>query len=211
MIQPLTPTYQQQIKSHFRNTDPVIYTVMAEMDFRDWIKPETDPDNYFLHLSKVIISQQLATKASAAIIDRFEQLFPKQIITPEHVLKHPDQALRDVGISRSKVNYIQNLAEKSRDGKIRYGKLTELPDEGVIEELTKVKGVGLWTAEMFMIFALGREDIFSHGDLGLKRALENLYGLSDEPSQSQADNITRKWRPYRSYGCCVLWESLDNR
>jgi DNA-3-methyladenine glycosylase II len=136
---------------------------------------------------------------------------PTKKFTPRHVLKLKDQALRDVGLSWAKASYIKNLAEKVNNQEVRLEKLSKLDDEAVIAELVKVKGIGPWTAEMFLMFSLGREDVFSHGDLGLRNGLVKLYQLRKPPTIERANRIVNRWSPYKSYGSLALWHSLDNR
>ena len=140
---------------------------------------------------------------------RFVELFPNKKITPERVLKLSDAKLRHVGMSWSKASFLKDLAKKTLDKEIRYSKLHDMTDEEVMEELTQVKGIGPWTAEMFLMFAIGREDVFSHADLGLRNGMKKVYGLRSVPDAKRADKITEKWRPYRSYGSLALWHYLD--
>jgi len=201
---------EKKIKAHFKKVDPVIYGVIDSMSFGDWVKPITGKDKFFLSLCTSIISQQLATGAARTISGRFIDLFEVTKITPSLVLGVSDQKLRDVGLSWSKVSYVKDLAQKSFDEDINYSVLTGMGQEEVVAELTQVRGIGVWTAEMFLIFALGREDIFSYLDLGLRKGMKELYGLRKMPSAATAKRITNKWKPYRSYGSIALWESLDN-
>jgi len=196
------------IKSHFKKHDRVIHKVMLNMDFNLLPSPEK-PVNFFARLCREIINQQLASGAARAILGRFTNLFPDKKITPERVLAISDQKLRDVGMSWAKVKYIKNLAQKTKNKEVALNKLTDLNDEAVVLELTKVKGIGKWTAEMFLMFALSRENIFSHGDLGLKKAIKKLYEFKDEPSEDKVNKITNKWAPYKTYGCLVLWSIFD--
>lgn len=117
--------------------------------------------------------------------------------------------MRSVGLSGQKARYIQDLAQKVTNKELVLEKLNMLENEEIINELVKVKGVGRWTAEMFLMFALRREDIFSYGDLGLRKAIQKLYGLKKEPTQKQAEKIAKNWIPYRTYACRILWKSLS--
>ena len=108
-----------------------------------------------------------------------------------------------------KVKYIKDLAQKTLDKTLDLSKLTNMTDGDVLTELTKVKGIGPWTAEMFLMFTLGREDVFSHGDLGLKNAIKKLYGFKKDPSKKQVEKIVNKWSPYRTFACRILWKSLE--
>lgn len=191
----------KQIRLHFQKNDPLLYKIITKTDFKDWQNPSHTPNDYFLRLVRAIIGQQLSVKAAKTINARFEKLFKGQI-TPKKILSLPDQKLRDVGMSWGKVGFVKDLAQKSLEKKINYSKFNKMSDEEIADELIKVKGIGLWTIEMFLMFALGRPDIFSEGDAGLKRAIKNIYGHKKPP--------INKWRPYRSYACFALWESLDN-
>jgi len=198
----------KKIKSHFKKADPIIYKIILEMKLEALKQSKTSAD-YFSKLCREIIGQQLGSKSARAIVKRFDDLFEKKRIMPDKILSLSDQDLRNVGMSWSKASYIKDLAEKVKSKKIKLDNLHELDEEQVIKELTKVKGIGRWTGEMFLIFTLGREDIFSHGDFGLKRALQKLYGFKDTPTEKQTNKIVKNWSPYRSYGSLALWRSID--
>jgi DNA-3-methyladenine glycosylase II len=198
---------RQHIKLHFQKRDPVIHKVIRRLDLSTWLKPRK-PERYFLSLCQDIISQQLSDKAAMTICNRFEALFSHKRVTPEHVLAVKDETLRQVGMSWSKAGYVKNIAQAFLAGELKAAELRKLPDEEVITKLVKIKGIGRWTAEMFLIFSLGRKDIFSHGDAGLRRAIEKLYRLTN-PTQQQVETITQPWSPYRSYGSLSLWHSLE--
>lgn len=192
-------------KKHFQLVDPLLYSLI------DTIKPfemETDED-YFTALCQEIVGQQLAGKAADAIFGRFQKLFPKGKITPQRVAKIPEEKIRAVGTSWSKARYIKNLATCVLDGTVKIDQLSTLSDQEVIKELTKVKGIGPWTAEMFLMFTLGREDIFSYGDLGLRKAIKKLYGFKKDPTIVQMEKIVNKWKPYRTHAARLLWKSLE--
>jgi DNA-3-methyladenine glycosylase II len=197
-----------RIKHHFRTVDPLIYSVMADLNFNDWIQPR-NPDDYFISLCRDIIAQQLSDKASDTITQRFAKLFPKNHVTPQSVLDQPDQKLRGVGMSWAKVRYVKNLAEKVLSQELILEQLPDLSDRQVIQTLTTIKGIGVWTAEMFLIFSLARADVFSHSDQGLKRAIANLYQLTS-PTEKQISRIVDPWSPYKSYGSVALWHSLSS-
>ncbi len=178
------------------------------------IDPSSDrrgsrPDPYQA-LARAIVGQQLSTKAAASIWERLLAAFDGRTPTPKQLIAAEPQALRDAGLSWSKVAYLRDLAERIVDGELDLDRLPELPDELVIEELIRIKGVGRWTAEMFLIFHLGRPDVLSTGDLGIRRAIQIAYGLDELPSPAEMERIAEAWRPHRTLACLYLWRSLDN-
>lgn len=197
---------KKKVLEHFRKIDPVMHKAAIKVDY--WTLKKSE--NYFDDLTSSIISQQLSGKVADTIYARFKKLFRKEVVDPGAILKIPDEKIRKVGISWSKVTYIKDLAKKTVEGEIDLTALDKLPDEGVVVELTKIKGVGRWTAEMFLMFSLGREDVFSYGDLGLKKGIIRLYGLSAKPTDDQIRKIESGWSPYRTYASMVLWRSLDS-
>ena len=166
------------------------------------------PSDFFAALCNEIVSQQLSDKVAEVLYQRLVSVCGGKI-TPGKITKLTDQHLRDTGMSWSKVKFIKNLADKVTKKEINLASLTKLENELVIEELVKLHGIGPWTAEMFLMFSLGREDVFSHGDLGLRRAIKKLYKFKKEPTRKQIDKIVSKWSPYRSYACLVLWRAVD--
>lgn len=195
----------KKVITHLKNADPVLSHVIDQIELPVW-KPER---NYFRSLVESIIGQQLSTKAADTIIARFNALLPIHPYTPEDILGLNKEQIRAVGISYSKVSYIQDLAEWTKEKKLDLEHLSKLDDQVVMRQLIEVKGIGPWTAEMFMMFALGREDIFSFGDQGLKNAIKKLYNLKTHPTQKQALHISAKWKPYRTWACRYLWASLE--
>jgi len=198
---------KKSILLYFQKVDPVLYATIKKVGTLEEITPRK-PKEYFPSLCSEIISQQLSNKAAAPIHQRFLGLFPRKKVSTKHLLSIPDEKVRGVGTSWAKVSFLKDLAEKTVTKEVPFSKLPNLDDEEVIKELIKVKGIGRWTAEMFLIFSLGRPDVFSHGDLGLRRAIEKLYKLVD-PSQEKIEEITGKWSPYRSWGSRTLWKFID--
>lgn len=196
------------IHEHFLRVDPIISRVLEEVNLFDWFE-DTPSEDHFYNLTRNIIYQQLAGKAASTIFARFSKLLDHQI-SPEQVLKFEDQTFRAVGLSWAKAKYVKDLAAKVSDSTIDLAHLDQLSNDQVIAELTKVKGIGRWTAEMFLLFTLHRENIFSYGDLGLKNGLSKLYELVD-PSPAQIKVIVDRWSPFESYGSLALWHHLDNR
>lgn len=190
---------------HFKKTDPTIYAAGLKIEI---IELTIHPDP-FLRLTRTIIGQQLSVKAAATIFSRFEKLFKKNI-NPEDVVKFSDKKLREVGISFQKIKYLKDLAQKTLSEEINLHKLKDKQNEEVIAELIKIKGIGRWSAEMFLMFSLGREDVFSFEDLGLQNAIQKLYKLRNKPTEKQMERLAKKWSPYRTYAAMILWRSLDN-
>lgn len=193
------------ILPHFLTADPIIHNLWQKHQVEP-LKAELNSELYFAKLCRAIIGQQLSVKAAATINERFVKLLPD--LSPQAVVDQDDQSLRDVGLSWAKIKYVKDLAQKTLDQELILANLPELDDEAIIAQLTSVKGIGRWTAEMFLIFTLGREDVFSFGDLGLRRAMERHYGLTDW-QHDHVMSIVEKWAPYRSYASLVLWRSLD--
>lgn len=156
-----------------------------------------------------IVGQQLSTKAAATIFLRFEGLF-EAFPTPSQVLAVPDERLRGVGLSGQKTAYLRDLCRRIENGQLPLDILGQLDDESVVEKLTQVKGIGRWTAEMFLIFRLQRPDVLPVGDLGIVKAVQRAYKLRKAPSPDRLTRIGEAWRPYRSVACWYLWASLDN-
>ncbi|MBI2621093.1 MAG: DNA-3-methyladenine glycosylase 2 family protein [Candidatus Levybacteria bacterium] len=191
--------------AHFKKVDSALYEIALQVELKELVKPE-DP---FVDLVESIINQQLSDKAAASIFGRFKKLFPREQISPEKLLKLSDQKIRKAGISFSKIKYIKGIAKEIKDNKLNLISLEGLADEEVINELTKLKGVGQWTAEMFLMFTLGRKDVFSTGDLGLQNAMIKLYKLKNKPNREKILEISSKWSPYRTIASRILWKSLE--
>jgi len=193
-------------QKYLQKVDPILGKIIHQIPpFAYKVKK----DEAFIKLVDEIVGQQLSGKVADVIFARFLTLFPNKEITPEKVLKLEDQAIRDVGMAWSKVRSIKDLALKVSNKEVILEKLEELKDEDVIAELTKVKGIGRWTAEMFLMFHLERPDIFSHGDYGLRKAIKNIYNLKELPTQEEAEKISQQWSPYRTLASQYLWRSLD--
>lgn len=193
--------------AHLRSADPV----MADMIERWGPLHLTYTDDYFFTLVDAIASQQLSGKAAATIVGRIRALVPgKERIEPSDILALPDQALRDAGLSWSKVSYIKDLAQRVDSGQVHLGRISEMEDEEIITELVAVKGIGRWTAEMFLIFSLARPDVLAVDDLGIRAGIKRLYDLPELPKPPQMREIGEPWRPYRSYASLYLWRSADN-
>jgi DNA-3-methyladenine glycosylase II len=168
------------------------------------------PQDAYGALLRAIVGQQLSVAAARTIYGRFTDLFGGRTPSPEELLEVDPDTLRSVGFSRAKANYIRSLAEHIISGELEIDHLHELPDDEVARELIAVKGLGQWSVDMFLIFHLGRPDVLPVGDLGIRRAVERLYGLEALPSQAELEALGERWRPYRSLASLYLWESLDN-
>lgn len=169
----------------------------------------TDRSEFLLEdLVESIISQQLSTKAADTIFKRFKGLFQKKFPTSEQILATEDDKIRACGLSFAKISYVKSVANAFVSDLIDTEKIKKQPDEEVIQELTQIKGVGRWTAEMILIFTLNRPDVFSIGDLGLRNAIIKLYGITD---QKEMVTLSERWKPHRSTACWYLWRSLENK
>jgi DNA-3-methyladenine glycosylase II len=160
-------------------------------------------------LARAIVGQQLSTKAARSIWEKLLGLFGGRTPTPEELLRRRPATLRKAGLSNAKVEFLRDLAARVKDGRLDLRRLATLPDEDVVAELIEVKGVGRWTAEMFLIFHLGRPDVVSVGDLGIRRAAQIAYGMRDLPGPEELDKLAEEWRPHRTLACLYLWRSLD--
>lgn len=166
--------------------------------------------NPFESLLQSIISQQLSGKAAKAIYIRFKDYYKNILPTPQQIISTPNEILRvQIGLSYKKIEYIKELSARISNGKLDFASLINYSDEEVIDELIKVKGIGRWTAEMFLIFCLEREDVIPLGDLGIKKAMQRLYNLPQLPDQSSILAISLPWRPYRSIATWYLWKSIS--
>ena len=168
------------------------------------------PTDAYGILVRSIVGQQLSTRAASTIYGRVVELFGGEVPSPAQLIAADPDTLRAAGLSRAKVAYLRDLAERVEDGDLDLDHLTELSDAQVSEQLTAVKGIGQWSADMFLIFHLGRPDILAVGDLGIRRAAERAYGLKKIPDAKTLTRIAEPWRPYRSLACLYLWASLDN-
>jgi DNA-3-methyladenine glycosylase II len=168
------------------------------------------PGDAYGALLRAIVGQQLSTKAARSIFERLTALFDDRTPTPAELIAADPEELRGAGLSRPKVAYLRDLAERVEDGELELEHLAELPDEEVSAQLTAVKGLGQWSADMFLIFHLGRPDVFPVGDLGIRRAVQVQYGLDELPGPAELERIAERWRPHRSLAALYLWRSLDN-
>jgi DNA-3-methyladenine glycosylase II len=195
-----------EAREFLSHADPVIGAVIAKYEP---IQYELQT-KYFESLISTIVGQQLSGKVADVIWARFEKLLDGDI-TPEKVLETDSESIRAIGISYNKIQYIKNIAIASTSRAIALDRFDDMTNDEIIEQLSAVKGIGAWTAEMFLIFSLGREDVFSQGDGGLARAINNLYGNGIELTAKERLKITEGWQPYRSIASLYLWRSLDSK
>jgi len=194
--------------AHLSAADPLLGSLIARG--RD-IAPRPHEDLY-LALLRAIVSQQISTKAAAAIWKRFQALFPPEgYPEPRAVLALGEDELRAAGLSRQKAGYLKAIAEYNERGLLDYTHLTSLSEEAFTQHLTAIRGVGRWTAQMLQMFALDQPDVFAEGDLGVQNAMRRLYGLEEtgRALQKRMVRIAEAWRPHRSLACKYLWQSLD--
>ena len=166
--------------------------------------------NRFAMLVRSIISQQISTSAARSIRQRLEELLSPGSITPADIARLKARQLRSAGLSGQKASYIQDLAGKVNSGELNLRQIGRLSDERVIEQLTHVRGIGHWTAQMFLMFSLGRADVFPHGDLGIRSAIRQAYRLDELPDRRQSEKIAEPWHPHATIASWYLWRSLES-
>lgn len=194
-------------------TDPTMAALIErigriDLETRLRRRSEERPADAYGALLRAIVGQQLSTKAARTIYGRVLELFDGRTPTPEQLLEADETKLRAAGLSGRKVEYIRDLAAHVIAGELELDRLEELSDEEVIEEIVAVRGLGVWTAEMFLLFHLERPDVLSGGDLGIRKAVLIEYGLEEMPPPAQVLEIGERWRPHRSLASLYLWESL---
>lgn len=192
---------------HFKKVDPRLYEASLGLQIDD-LKASSD---LFRDIVWTIIGQQLSGKVADAIFERFEKLFANKKISPEKILKMSEEKIRTAGLSGSKARALKDLSSKIVSKELNLEHLPNLSDRDVSIELTKVKGIGPWTAEMLLMFSLGRTDIFSMGDLVLKKEIMNLHGWKKLPSEKKLRSVLELWSPYRTYAAKILWKIADKR
>jgi len=190
--------------NHLKKSDPVLRVIIQRVGpcRMEFSAPE------FSSLAEAIVYQQLNGKAAVTIFNRFAALAGEPL-TPKGILKLSDEQLRSVGLSKQKSAYLKDLSAKTADGSLDFARLPELSDEEVIKHLTQVKGIGEWTAHMFLIFSLRRPNVLPTGDYGVQVAIKKHYKKRKLPKPKDMEKIARPWEPYRSIACWYLWRSLD--
>ena len=203
--------FDEQAVEHLRGADDTLRQIIDERGALDLeARVRGRPNDAYGALLRSIVGQQLSTKAARSIYTRLTELFDGRTPTPQELLDADPEVVRSAGLSRAKVNYLRSLAEHVISGELELDSLPDLPDDEVAREVTAVKGLGQWTADMFLIFHLGRPDVLPVGDLGVRRAVQRAYGLEELPDAETLERLGERWRPYRSLASLYLWESLDN-
>jgi DNA-3-methyladenine glycosylase II len=197
---------------HLRRKDPVMRELIKRgggvLDLAG--RRRGRPADAYGALVRSIVGQQLSTRAAATIYGRMTELWGGRTPTPRELLESDPEAIRAAGMSRPKVAYLRDLAEHVLSGELELDRLNELSDERITAELTAVKGLGVWTAHMFLIFHLQRPDVLPVGDLGVRNAIRREYKLDELPDAAAMTELAEPWRPYRSLASLYLWRSLDN-
>ena len=202
--------YGLEVRKALRASDPVMRRLIdaySNFDPETWRRygPTTDP---FGTLLRVVVGQQVSTSAARAILGRLSALFSDRLPTPSELLAAEEGELRSVGLSRQKLSYLRNLAERVESGALDLDRLADLPDDEVRERLMAVKGIGPWSADMFLLRELGRPDVLPPGDVGIRKAVQKAYGLPVPPTPTEVDLLGEKWRPHRSLAAAYLFASL---
>jgi DNA-3-methyladenine glycosylase II len=201
----------EQAVAELRAADPVLQAIIDEVGLGGLGDRRVErPRDHYGALVRSIVGQQLSTKAARAIYGRLTERFGGRTPTPEEVLADdPEELKAAAGLSRAKVQFLRSLAEHVLNGSLELHRMGRLCDEDVIAELIAVKGLGVWTSHMFLMFHLGRPDILPVGDLGIRRAIMLAYGLPELPAPAEIERIAEPWRPHRTLACEFLWSSLD--
>jgi DNA-3-methyladenine glycosylase II len=194
-----------------RDSDPVMGSLIEQYGtdgLGEWRAGR--PRDHYGALVRTIVGQQLSTRAARAIYGRLTDRFGGRTPTPDEVLADdPDELRTAAGLSHAKVRYLRSLAEHVLDGSLQLNRLGSLPDDEVIAELVAIKGIGEWSAHMFLMFHLQRPDVLAVGDLGIRKAIMVAYGLAELPGTAEMERIAEPWRPYRTLACEFLWRTLD--
>ena len=192
--------------NHLKKSDPVLSAIIEKVGP---CKIEYG-DPSFASLAEAIVYQQLNGKAALTIFNRFADLAGRPL-TPHGILKLTEPQMRSAGLSKQKLSYIRSLAELTHSGELDFARLPDMPDDEVIAHLTEVKGVGTWTAQMFLMFSLRRPDVLPTGDFGIQTAIRKYYRKRKMPKPAEMEKIAKPWSPYRTFACWYLWKSLDTK
>lgn len=200
------PSHRKAV-NHLKKVDPVMAEVIALVGRCD-LQPRAD-GTHFDAVMRSIIFQQLSGQAAGTIHRRFRDLYGGRDPKPEELIRTPDEKMRSIGLSRQKTAYLKDLAARVIAGDCPIDTLHDLPDDRIVEALTAVKGVGRWTAQMFLMFRLGRPDVLPDLDLGIQKGIKRAYGLRKHPAPKRVLKIGAKWAPYRTVAAWYLWRLLD--
>jgi DNA-3-methyladenine glycosylase II len=209
MAELASPGNFQKAANHLALNDAILADVVKNAPLPAFVPHK----NYYQELVESIISQQLSVKAAATILKRFKAIFSSDFPSPEDILVTDIEVLRSVGLSRQKASYIKDLATRVLEGSIQFSHLDSLSNQQVIDELVQIKGVGVWTVHMFLLFCMGRLDVLPTGDLGIKNGIYKLYALPEKPTPQDMEMIAlnNNWHPYESVASWYVWHSLDNK
>ena len=202
---PFTAQHIKAARLHLQKSDPVMKRIIKQ------VGPFTGKTmrDRFLSLVRSIVSQQISVAAARTILGRLEELVLPESISPESLSGHTIESLREAGISKQKASYILDLTDKVSSGAVNLKSISRRSDEEVIAELIQVKGIGVWTAQMFLMFALGRMDVLPTDDLGLQNAVKSAYTFRGDLTKQKFEKIATEWRPYATVACWYLWQSLE--
>jgi DNA-3-methyladenine glycosylase II len=194
--------------THLKRIDPILAKVIEQVGpCRIQMRAE---GTHYQALTRSIVFQQLSGKAAGTILSRFNALYPNNTPTPEHVLATSDEQLRSVGLSRQKIGYMRDLSSKVLSGELPLDAVEAMSDDDLITHLVQVKGIGRWTAQMFLMFRLGRLDVLPELDLGIQNAVKKAYRMRKRPTPKQLKKIGAKWSPHATVASWYLWRSLEN-
>ena len=202
-----TPETIDAALKHLRQCDPVMADVIRRVGAFT-LKPKR---GRFESLVRSILAQQISTAVARSMLKKLQQRVAPNRITPEGLCRLSADDLRALGLSRQKASYLLDLTAKVSDRSVRLHQVHRMDDEEVIAELLPVKGIGRWTVQMFLIFCLGRVDVFAPDDFGLRSAMQKLYGLSEMPKRAHAEEIASVWHPYATIASWYLWRSLEHQ
>lgn len=191
---------------HLKKSDPVMAAIIRRVG--PFALQYREPS--FETLVRSIVYQQLSGRVAGVIFARLHAAAGEERLTPAGIMKLRPERMRKLGLSAQKTRYIRELAKHTRKGSVVFEDLPDFDDAAVIEHLTRVKGIGVWTAQMFLMFALRRNDVLPVADLGIRSAMKKAYGLADLPKPAEMERIAASWKPYTSIACWYLWRSLDN-
>jgi 3-methyladenine DNA glycosylase/8-oxoguanine DNA glycosylase len=202
-------TNKKNAAEHLAGADKVLAAIIKRVG-KCGLPQKPERGGYFEALTESIVYQQLNGKAAATIFGRFLKLYPAgRFPKPEEILNTPDEKLRAAGLSKQKLSYIKDLAAKTAAGELDFASFPKMPDEDIVKALSAVKGIGRWTAEMFLIFTLARPDVLPVGDYGFKNAVMKAYRLKKMPEPETLQKLAKKWSPHRSAATWYLWQSLN--